>query len=214
MQTNTLIDNLQAIYSALPKHVTLCAVSKFHSIESIETIYDAGHRIFGESRPQELKIKADVLPSDIEWHFIGHLQTNKVSIVVPIASLIESVDSCRLLDAISKEAIKIGRTVDVLLQVYVAQEQTKQGFSPDEVRDLLNREAPDRVRIVGLMALATLTDDMDQVRTEFEAVGALFKQFPSLTTLSMGMSGDYQLAIECGSTSVRIGTAIFSQRAY
>lgn len=210
----SLSQNLNIIKNRLPDRVKLCAVSKFHPADAVAELYAAGHRVFGESRPQEFAGKASGLPSDIEWHFIGHLQTNKVSLVVPIASVIESVDSERLLATISREAVKIGRTVDVLLQVHIAEEETKQGFSAVEVREILGRSAPDGVRIVGLMGMATYTDDMGQVRREFESLHTLYIEYPELRTLSMGMSGDYELAVECGSNLVRVGTAIFGNRIY
>lgn len=208
----TLTENLEFIKRTLPDGVTLCAVSKFHSAEAISQLYSAGHRVFGESRPQEFAAKAAELPRDIEWHFIGHLQTNKVGLVVPVAAVIESVDSERLLAAISKEAVRVGRVVDVLLQVHIAEEESKQGFSSDEIRAILSCSAPDGVRIVGLMGMATYTEDMEQVRREFLSLRALYDDFEGFTTLSMGMSGDYLMAVECGSTSVRVGSAIFGHR--
>lgn len=207
------VANLQNIQKSLPVGVKLCAVSKFHPAEDIAELYRAGHRVFGESRPQEFAAKAEMLPRDIEWHFIGHLQTNKVALVVPYAAVIESVDSQRLLDAIAREAVKVGRIVDILLQVHIAEEDSKQGFSADEVRAIVGGEFPDGVRVVGLMGMATYTDDMGQVRREFEVLRSLYVEFGGFTVLSMGMSGDYGLAVECGSNLVRIGSAIFGSRS-
>ncbi len=208
----SLENNYKAVTSTLPKGVTLCAISKFHPAEAIATLYDLGQRVFGESRPQELAAKAHSLPSDIEWHFIGHLQTNKVHFVVQHASLIESVDSLKLLTALSKEAVKQGKRIKVLLQMHIAKEETKQGFSESEIVEILESETLENIDIVGLMAMASYTDDEAQIRREFLSVKALYDKYPTLKTLSMGMSGDYPIAIECGASSVRVGSLIFGGR--
>ena len=183
-------------------------------ISAIEELYESGQRVFGESRPQEFAIKYEQLPKDIEWHFIGHLQTNKVGLVVPCAKLIESVDSEKLLLAISKEAVKVSKTVKVLLQMHIAQEQSKQGFSQDEIEKILSCEPLQNVEIVGLMGMTTYTHNEKQISEEFLTLKKVFEKYPDLTTLSMGMSGDYKIAIECGATNVRIGSSIFGERVY
>lgn len=208
----SIASNITFLRSELPSGVTLCAVSKFHPASAIGEAYAAGQRVFGESRPQEMAAKAAELPLDIQWHFIGHLQTNKVAAIAPFVALIHSVDSVRLLDEISRVAVKIGRTIRVLLEVHIASEDSKQGFSPDEVRAILNGDAPLGTEIVGLMGMATYTDNMEQVTREFAALKRLFDEFSHLTVLSMGMSGDWQTAVRQGSNMVRIGTAIFSDR--
>ncbi len=208
----SIAQNFTQIASTIPSSVTLCAVSKFHPKEAIEEVYALGHRVFGESRPQELALKAELLPQDIEWHFIGHLQTNKAAVVVKYASLIESVDSHRLLSAISKEAQKAEKRVKVLLQMHIASEESKQGFSMGEIEEILASEPLPNVEIVGLMGMASYTDDMEIVRGEFMELSSLYNRYPTLSVLSMGMSGDYTLAIECGSTNVRIGSSIFGSR--
>ncbi|MFI3298202.1 MAG: YggS family pyridoxal phosphate-dependent enzyme [Rikenellaceae bacterium] len=207
----SVVENYNKILSTIPQGVNLCAISKFHPREAIEELYRVGHRCFGESRPQEFWGKASVLPIDIEWHFIGHLQTNKVKMVVPYASIIESVDSVRLLQAISKEAAAVGKTQRILLQMHIAQEEHKQGFSEEEVRQILADSYPN-VEIVGLMGMATYTDDREQIAFEFQKIATLFAEYGNLSVLSIGMSGDYGIAIECGATSVRIGSAIFGSR--
>ncbi len=208
----TISQKFTLLHNSIPTEVTLCAVSKFHPKESIMELYALGHRVFGESRPQELAQKAEALPSDIEWHFIGHLQTNKAALVVKYASLIESVDSYRLLVAISKAAINAHRCVKVLLQMHIASEQSKQGFSRQEIVEILTNEPLPNIEIVGLMGMATYTDNMEQVQSEFLELSNLYGCYPQLKVLSMGMSGDYELAIECGSNNVRIGSSIFGER--
>lgn len=207
-----ILDNINNIKSNIPTEVELVAVSKFQPTEALAEAYRVGQRIFAESRPQEMFSKWQTLSKDIQWHFIGHLQTNKVPLIAPFVALIHSVDSERLLATLSKEAVKIGRTLKVLLEVHVAQEQTKQGFSATEVCQILDRPTPDGIEIVGLMGMASFTEDETQLRSEFTTLKSLFDQYPSLTTLSMGMSNDYRLAIECGSNMVRIGSAIFGSR--
>jgi len=211
------------ILSALPKGVQFIAVSKTQPVEIIMEAYNAGQRLFGENRPQELVQKVPQLPNDIEWHFIGHLQTNKVKMVVGKAHLIHAVDSERLLKEIEKEAAKQSIIVRCLLQIHIAQEEAKFGFSPDELFDCLNSgilSTLPHVRIAGLMGMASFTENHEQVRKEFRLLKQLFEQVKSthffsdnnFRELSMGMSGDYPIAIEEGTTLVRIGSAIFGSR--
>jgi len=202
----------------LPAGVKLVAVSKFKPVEAVKEAYDAGQRIFAESRPLEFEDKVRRLPGDIEWHFIGHLQTNKVKNVVPYALLIQSIDSEHLLKAVNDYAAKIGKVQDILLEVFVASETTKQGLSREEALDIAGRisEYPN-VRLRGIMAMASFTDDMEQVRREFKNAAAIGDEVASAAgisapELSMGMTSDYGVAVECGSTMVRIGTAIFGER--
>ncbi len=217
---------LKTVAATLPAGVELVAVSKFHPAEAIAEAYSAGQRIFGESRVQELSAKIPALPADIRWHFIGHLQTNKVRKLLeagPIA-LIESVDSERLLDAIDAESARLGITSRVLMQVHVAAEETKFGFTPEEIEAYFSDrrfESLSATHICGLMGMATNTDDTDRIAADFKAIADLRKQILAIApdlrgfdTLSMGMSDDYPLAIEAGATLVRVGTAIFGARAY
>lgn len=217
--------HLTEVRRSLPDNVKLVAVSKFHPLEVLQEAYDAGQRCFGESRVQELQVKHDFLPKDIEWHFIGHLQTNKVRYIVPYVSLIHSVDSERLLQEIEVQAARIGRTVDCLLEVRVAQEESKYGFTPEACISFLSRYAPSEfphVRICGVMGMASNTEDSNQVADEFARLKGLFdkirissmESYPYFSILSMGMSHDYRLAVEQGSTMVRIGTNIFGERQY
>lgn len=215
-------ERLNRILSTLPKGVQLVAVSKFHPAERLQEAYDAGQRIFGESRPQEMVAKYDVLPKDIEWHMIGHLQTNKVKYIAPFVTMISSVDSDRLIEEIEKQAAKNNRTIDILLEVHVAQEETKSGWSEEELRaylasGILNNMA--HVRVRGVMTIASNTDDESVVRRDFETIRRIFNELKpqfgdAFDTLSIGMSDDYPIALEYGSTMVRIGTAIFGQREY
>ena len=209
----------------LPANVRLVAVSKFHPVSKLMEAYSAGQRIFGESRVQELVQKAQEMPADVQLHFIGHLQNNKVRALLPHVSLIHSVDSERLLDCIDKEAERIGRTVDVLLQIHVAQEEAKFGFTLQEITQLANSgklTAMSHVRVVGVMAMATNTDDDAEIRREFAEAHHVFYTLKDgcffgdehFCELSMGMSDDYRLAIAEGSTMVRIGTTIFGAREY
>lgn len=218
-------ERIKEIRNELPEGVRLVAVSKFHPNEAIEEAYRAGQRIFGESKVQEMTAKYESLPKDIEWHFIGHLQTNKVKYIAPYVSLIHGIDSYRLLSEVDKQGAKAGRTLDVLLQIHIAQEETKFGFTPDECRQLLADgawKALAHVRICGLMGMASNTDDDAQVSREFEELHALFTEVkttwfadvPAFKELSMGMSHDYPLAIRAGSTLVRVGTKIFGERDY
>lgn len=220
----SITTRLKEIRATLPEQVRLVAVSKFHPPEVIREAYNAGQRIYGESRVQELLTKYESLPRDIEWHFIGHLQTNKVRYIVPFISLIESVDSIRLLDEIEKQAGTAGRKIPVLLQVHIAREEQKFGFAPDEVEKLLLSPGLEQkyrhIRFSGLMGMATFTDDHVQIAQEFKGLAELFQRLKgqyrddsgSFSELSMGMSDDYLLAIEKGSTSVRIGSKIFGIR--
>ena len=213
------------INNELPSTVKLVAVSKFNPVEAIQEAYEAGQRIFGESRPQELLQKVQELPDDIQWHFIGHLQTNKLKMVLPYASLIHSVDSERLLMEINKYAVKNNLKVRCLLELFVAQEETKQGFSKEELMQLmekLQQEPLEGVEICGLMGMASFVEDEQQIRGEFADLKESFDQIrekyisthPNFNELSMGMSGDYKIAVEMGSTMVRIGTTIFGARNY
>ena len=218
-------ENLEKVTAMLPDGVRLVAVSKFHPVEELQEAYDAGQRLFGENRAQEMVAKAPQLPDDIRWHFIGHLQKNKVRAIMPHVSVIESVDSVALLQLIEKEAARIDRKVDVLLQLHVAQEETKSGFSVEEVLEAGEQgqlTCYDHVRVCGVMAMASLTDDMDQVAQEFDLVrrtylmlkDGCFDDCADFNELSMGMSDDWQVAVKYGSTLVRIGTAIFGAREY
>ncbi len=221
----TVSQRLDDLKSQLPAHVRLVAVSKFHPAETLMQAYDAGQRCFGESRVQELQAKYEQLPRDIEWHFIGHLQTNKVKYIAPYISLIHSVDSDRLLAEIERQAAAVGRTIDCLLEVHVAQEDTKYGFTPEACIGFLTPElvaAHPHVRICGIMGMASFTDDDEQVRQEFAQLSNLYETLragvmahnEAFTILSMGMSHDYRMAIEQGSNMVRIGTTIFGEREY
>ena len=208
---------IRQLKNELPSTVQLVAVSKFKPISDILEAYGAGQRAFGENRPQELAAKARELPADIQWHFIGHLQTNKVKLVVPYATLIQSVDSERLLAEIDKTARNLGRTVDILLEIHIAEEATKQGFSPEEAEDMAGRIAEfPNVRLRGVMGMATFTDDTEQVRREFHTLKALSDRLaariPGCDQISMGMSEDWPVAVEEGTTIVRIGTFIFGKR--
>ncbi len=219
-------ENLEKTIAKLPVNVRLVAVSKFHPVEELQQAYDAGQRLFGENRAQELVAKAPELPKDIRWHFIGHLQKNKVRSIMPHVSMIESVDSVELLRLIEKEAARIDRTVDVLLQLHVAQEETKSGFSFDELMEAAEAgeltEGLPHVHVCGLMAMASLTDDMEQVAGEFETVrrafvilkDGCFDESEYFNELSMGMSDDWPVAVQHGATLVRIGTSIFGPRVY
>ena len=212
----SIAQNITELTGKLPSTVKLVAVSKFKPVEAIREAYEAGQRSFGENRPQELAAKAPQLPADIVWHFIGHLQTNKVKMVVPYAHLIHSVDSERLLAEIDKAARAAGKVMDCLLEIHIAEEQTKQGFTPDEAVALA-REAGryPNIRLRGVMGMATFTDDREQVRREFRSLKAVSERLsflPGCDTVSMGMTGDWPIAVEEGTTIVRIGTAIFGKR--
>ena len=207
---------IRCLKQELPSTVQLVAVSKFKPVEDILEAYQAGQRDFGENRPQELAAKAPALPADIRWHFIGHLQTNKVKMVVPYATMIHSVDSERLLAEIDKAARALGKRMDILLEVHIANEQTKQGFLPEEAEALATRiDAYPGVRLRGVMGMATFTDDMEEVRREFHRLKTLslrLSSIPGCDQVSMGMSEDWPVAVEEGTTIVRIGTFIFGKR--
>ncbi len=218
----TIATQLSAVRRTIPESVTLVAVSKTHPVEVLQEAYDAGQRIFGENRPQEMTAKYDALPKDIEWHMIGHLQTNKVRMIAPYVRLIHSVDSVRLAETIQKEAARCNRTIDILLEIHVAQEESKTGWAISELMEYV-RTAPfasmPNISVRGVMGIATNTDDETLVRRDFEQLRHCFEQLKphfgsNFDTLSMGMSGDYPLAINCGSTMVRVGSLIFGARDY
>lgn len=218
-------ENLEKIRQTISEGVRLVAVSKYHPIPDLQEAYDAGQRIFGESHVQELQSKYEALPKDIEWHFIGHLQTNKVKYIAPYISLIHSVDTFKLLHEINKQAQKHSRQIDCLLQLHIAQEETKYGFTPEELAAQLNEydlEQMQGVRIVGIMCMASNTDDEQQIEREFTHARQCYEQIrdrffankPYFREISMGMSGDYLIAQRCGSTLVRVGSSIFGMRNY
>lgn len=213
-------ENYHKIKAQIPANVELVAVSKFHPVEKIQEVYDCGQKVFGENKVQELLTKVNELPADIQWHLIGHLQTNKVKYIAPFIDTIQSVDSEKILLEINKEAVKNNRKIKVLLQVKIAEEETKYGLEIAEAKEIfsnyLEHQYPN-IEILGLMGMATFTDNKNQVKSEFLVLKSLFDElstFRKLETLSMGMSDDFALAIECGSTSVRIGSAIFGVRNY
>ena len=217
--------NIEEIRKHIPANVKLVCVSKFHPSETLMEAYKCGERVFGESKVQELCGKQETLPNDILWHFIGHLQSNKIKFIVPFVELIHGVDSYKLLEEINKQAIKAGRTVNCLLQIHIAKEETKFGFSAEELMETLldgKWKELSGINICGLMGMATYTENREQIRNEFKGLKALldkakeqyFTNKPSFCELSMGMSDDYQLAIEEGSTLVRIGSSIFGHREY
>lgn len=218
----SITDRINKIRAELPDGVTLVAVSKTHSAEAIREAYDGGQRIFGESRPQELKSKYELLPHDIEWHMIGHLQTNKVKYIAPFITLIHSVDSIRLLEVIDREAGKCERVIDCLLEIHVAREESKTGWDYNELLEEVQRGSFSRfanVRIRGVMCIATNTEDENTVRDDFERLIAYRNEVApyfgeAFDVVSMGMSDDYPLAIECGSTMIRVGSKIFGHRSY
>jgi len=212
-------NNLLEIKSTLPENVTLVAVSKTKPVPDLMEAYEAGQRIFGENKIQEMAEKFEQMPKDIEWHMIGHVQTNKVKFMAPFVSLIHGVDSLKLLEEINKQALKNNRIIDCLLQIHIAEEETKFGLDEAELNDLLDSETfknLKNIKIKGLMGMATFTENQDQIRKEFLHLESIFEKLQTpnseLQTLSMGMSGDYKLAIECGSTMVRIGSSIFGTR--
>jgi pyridoxal phosphate enzyme (YggS family) len=221
--SNFLADNLAEILNSIPKHVTLVAVSKTKPIENIQNLYDVGQRIFGENRVQELEEKHQALPKDIQWHLIGHLQRNKVKYIAPFVALIHSIDSERLLDEVNLQAKKNNRKIKVLLQFYIAQEETKFGFDVEEIKELFSRrpiQSFDSIEFCGVMGMASFSDDENQVRSEFKKLKSVFdflkstyfSQNPEFKEISMGMSGDYLMAIEEGSTMVRVGSSLFGSR--
>ncbi|MFL9829387.1 YggS family pyridoxal phosphate-dependent enzyme [Flavobacterium sp. ST-87] len=214
--------NLQKIKSSLPDHVTLVAVSKTKPVSDLMEAYNAGQRIFGENKVQEMTEKWEQMPKDIQWHMIGHVQTNKVKFMAEYVSLIHGVDSLKLLQEINKQAQKNDRIIDCLLQIHIAEEETKFGFDEQELEVLLNLtefQEMKNIRILGLMGMATFTNNQDQIKQEFIHLKAIFdtiqmQSVPTLklSVLSMGMSGDYKLAIDCGSTMIRVGSSIFGER--
>ncbi len=213
--------NLEKIRKSLPKHITLVAVSKTKPIADLEEAYQAGQRVFGENKIQEMTQKWEVLPKDIEWHMIGHVQRNKVKYMAPYVSLVHGVDSFRLLKEIDKQAHKNNRIINCLLQMHIAEEDTKFGLDSKELSELLGSEEFQQlqhVNVIGLMAMATFTDNEVQLRREFKQLKSQFnslqKKLPEAKTLSIGMSADYKIAIEEGSTMVRIGSSIFGARNY
>ncbi len=218
----SIANNLHKIKSSLPPQVTLIAVTKTHPVNKLQEVYDAGHKIFGENKVQELVDKYEVLPKDIQWHLIGHLQSNKVKYIAPFVSLIHSVDSLKLLQEINKQAEKNNRIINCLLQIYIAKEETKFGLSFEEAEELVasaELKALKNIKIVGFMGMATNTDRKEQISNEFKSLKTFYDKFHNVSTfnfelsnLSMGMSSDYHLAIEQGSTLVRVGSSIFGQR--
>ncbi len=210
-------ERLSEIKAALPAGVQLVAVSKFHPVEALMEAYDAGQRIFGENRPQEFAAKVPQMPSDVQWHFIGHLQTNKLKLVLPYASLVQSVDSLHLLEAIQAWGRANDKVIPVLLELHLGAEETKGGLTEAEIRQILASEWP-FVDIRGLMGMATNTDDEGIIRGDFERISALFRSlrndYPFLTELSIGMSDDWPIAVQYGATMVRIGSSIFGPRQY
>lgn len=220
----SIAENLHHIKSALPTHVTLITVTKTHPVEKLMEVYKAGHKIFGENKVQEMCEKAELLPKDIEWHLIGHLQSNKVKYIAPFVAMIHSVDSLKLLQEINKQAQKNGRVIPCLLQIYIAKEDTKFGLSFEEAKDLIASESFQQlqnIKILGLMGMASNTDDQTIVENEFRYLKSFFDELKKdhssnvdLSILSMGMSSDYLLAIKCGSTMIRVGSSIFGQRNY
>ncbi|HTO35420.1 MAG TPA: YggS family pyridoxal phosphate-dependent enzyme [Flavobacterium sp.] len=218
-------ENLQKTKQQLSENVTLVAVSKTKPVSDLMEAYNAGQRIFGENYVQELVDKQPLLPDDVEWHFIGHLQSNKVKYIASFVSLIHGVDSLKLLKEIDKQAKKHNRIIDCLLQIHIAEEETKFGLDEEELDKMLKQVQNDKdtfqnVKIIGLMGMATFTDDENQIKKEFQYLKSVFDTYKKLktenfqpTTLSMGMSGDYKIAIECGSTMIRIGSNIFGKRS-
>ena len=220
-----IASNILKLKNELPAHVKLVAVSKTKTVEEIFEAYSAGQKCFGENKAQEALAKKDLLPSDIEWHFIGHLQTNKVKFIAPFVSMIQSVDSVKLLTVINNEAAKAGKVVNCLLQLYIAEEETKFGFDIDELISVFESktlDAMNNIKICGLMGMASFTDNINQVRKEFAYLKECFDKLKTtyfsensyFKEISMGMSGDYKIAIEEGSTIIRVGSAIFGQRFY
>lgn len=214
-------ENIEEILGSIPKSVTLVAVSKTKPEKDLQEAYDAGQRAFGENKIQEMTQKWENLPKDIQWHMIGHVQTNKVKYMAEYVSLVHGVDSLKLLKEINKQAKKHNRVIDCLLQMHIAEEDTKFGLDEVELQDLLSSETfgkLENVKVVGLMGMATFTDDKNQIRREFKQLKGQFdllkKKLPKIHTLSMGMSGDYEIAIEEGSNMVRIGSSIFGERNY
>ena len=217
----SISESIRSLKAEIPSNVTLVAISKTKTNSDILEAYETGHRIFGENKIQEMTQKWEDLPKDIEWHMVGHVQRNKVKYMAPFVSLIHAVDSLKLLKEIEKEAKKNDRTIDCLLQIKIAEEETKYGIDIDEAKQILKSEAYRKmtnVKIVGLMGMATLTENETKIRKEFSFLKTTFEdlkmQNKTFTTLSMGMSGDYKIAIECGSNMIRVGSMIFGERNY
>jgi PLP dependent protein len=216
-----IAENLKKYKTELPENVTLVAISKTKPNSDLQEAYDAGQRIFGENKIQEMTDKWEALPKDIEWHMVGHVQRNKVKYMAPFVGLIHAVDSLKLLKEINKEAKKNDRTIRCLLQIKIAEEDSKFGLDAEEAKEILASESfvkMENVKVVGLMGMATFTEDMEQVKSEFDYLKSVYDtckiEYPHFNILSMGMSGDYKIAVECGSTMVRIGSAIFGERNY
>jgi len=218
-----IASNIISLKKEIPANVKLVAVSKTKTTDDILKAYNTGHRIFGENRVKELSEKGEFLPTDIEWHFVGHLQSNKVKHIAPLITMIQSVDTFRLLRIINKEASQVNKILDCLLQFHIAREETKFGFSMDEVKEMMGSEEfrlLDNIRLRGVMGMATFTDNHEQVREEFRCLYGCFNELKnkyfhdqsSFSEISMGMSGDYRIAIEEGSTMIRIGSIIFGER--
>ena len=215
-------ENLHKIKNSLPENVTLVAVSKTKPVSDLMEAYETGQRVFGENKIQEMAEKFEQMPKDIQWHMIGHVQTNKVKFIAPFVSLIHGVDSLKLLEEIDKQALKNNRVIDCLLQMHIAEEETKFGLDNEELEQILQQfqnKKFKKIKIIGLMGMATFTENQEQIKKEFLHLKSIFEKHKyfitenfELKTLSMGMSGDYQLAIECGSTMVRIGSSIFGSR--
>ena len=211
----SISENIQKIISEIPKEITLVAVSKTKPISDIEQAYNSGQLIFGENKVKELVEKHEKLPKDIQWQMIGHLQTNKVKYIAPFVNLIHGVDSEKLLKEIDKRARQNDRIIDCLLQVHIATESTKFGFSENELEEIIKKlENYKNVNIIGFMGMATFTDNKNQIKEEFSFLSTIYKQHKQMNTLSMGMSGDYKIAISCGSNMIRIGSTIFGNRNY
>lgn len=220
----SITDNLQNIKSTLPEHVTLVAVSKTKPVSDIMEAYQAGQKVFGENKIQDMAEKYDVMPKDIEWHMIGHVQRNKVKYMASFVSLVHGVDSFKLLQEINKQALKHNRVIKCLIQIKIASEDSKFGIIPEEAKDILESQAFSElknIKVVGLMGMATFTHNQKQIEKEFKLLKSTFENLKGiktenceLKTISMGMSGDYKLAIDCGSTMVRVGSSIFGARNY
>ena len=217
----SISENLEQIKTEVPPEVTLVAISKTKPKEAILEAYDSGQRVFGENKIQEMTGKWEELPKDINWHMVGHVQRNKVKYIAPFVSLIHAVDSLKLLKEINKQAAKNERIINCLLQIKIAEEESKFGIDVDQAKDILHSDVYQEmkhVKIIGLMGMATLTEDENKIRQEFSFLKSTFDEYQkendSFTVLSMGMSGDYKLAIECGSNMIRVGSAIFGERQY
>ena len=222
MKDNPIGEKIKALHATLPQGVTLIAVSKYHPVEAVQAAYDAGQRDFGESKAQDLTVKQDALPKDINWHFIGHLQTNKVKYIAPFVHLIHSIDSYKLLCEVNRQGAKAGRRIPCLLQIHIAQEDTKFGLTPQECRDMLAQgewRDLENIELRGIMCMASNTDDREQIAGEFSQAQQLFNEIKGLyftdderfNIISAGMSDDYPIAIERGSTHIRIGSSIFCE---